>query len=610
MTKRPIDIKDLFDRYQFKGDPVDKDDVHAFLMTETSNGLFKKEPVFSKCFPELYKDIMSAEICANKSFSERLFIYFNPHATGLCKACGRPTKFRNFKSGYPIYCSSKCSNSDPDKKETCRQTVINRYGVENVSKSSVVKDRICNTFKERYGVEWVGQSKEIREKQKATCIERYGVPTPFQMDDFQEKSIQTCRKKYGTDYATQSQEVKSKITASYIDKTGFTNPSYNPDVIDKRRETNFKNFDGKWFTQTDEMTRSNHGLFLNRHKNIIGETDSTYIVSCEDNKCTLCESKTFEIDKNVFVQRSSQSTVICPIKLPLMGNASLAETELLDYIKSIYDGEIETGDRSIISPLELDIVIPDKHIAIEFNGVFWHSDFNPRMCKTYHRDKSLKCRDKGYQLLHIWEDDWYNRKDIIKDYIKSKLGLCSKRIYARKCHVREIDAHTARLFVDSNHIQGYSNATYKIGLFYDDVLVSVMLVGKLRNMMGSKPKEGHYEIYRVVSCEDTEVVGGFSKMLKYFERTYNPECIITYGDLCYTLGNVYLKCGFTDEGLSSPCYSWQINGVRYHRSNFMKCKLEECRKDPSLTEDQAMRSRHAYKVWDAGKIKFVKHYDS
>ena len=610
MTKRPIDIKDLFDRYQFKGDPVDKDDVHAFLMTETSNGLFKKEPVFSKCFPELYKDIMSAEICANKSFSERLFIYFNPHATGLCKVCGRPTKFRNFKSGYPIYCSSKCSNSDPDKKETCRQTVINRYGVENVSKSSVVKDRICNTFKEKYGVEWVGQSKEVQAKQKATCIEKYGVPTPFQMDDFQEKSIQTCRKKYGTDYAVQSQEVKSKITASYIDKTGFTNPSYNPDVIDKRRETNFKNFDGKWFTQTDEMTQSNHGLFLNRHKNIIGETDSIYIVSCEDNKCTLCESKTFEIDKNVFVQRSSQSTVICPIKLPLMGNASLAETELLDYIKSIYDGEIETGDRSIISPLELDIVIPDKHIAIEFNGVFWHSDFNPRMCKTYHRDKSLKCRDKGYQLLHIWEDDWYNRKDIIKDYIKSKLGLCSKRIYARKCHVREIDAHTARLFVDSNHIQGYSNATYKIGLFYDDVLVSVMLVGKLRDMMGSKPKDGHYEIYRVVSREDTEVVGGFSKMLKYFERTYNPECIITYGDLCYTLGNVYLKCGFTDEGLSSPCYSWQINGVRYHRSNFMKCKLEECKKDPSLTEDQVMRSRHAYKVWDAGKIKFVKHYDS
>lgn len=175
MTKRPIDIKELFDIYQFKGDPADKDDVHAFLMTETSKGLFKKEHVFSKCFPELYKDIMSAEICTNKSFSERLFIYFNPHATGLCKVCRRPTKFRNFKSGYPIYCSSKCCNADPDKKESCRQTVINRYGVDNVFKSSVVKDRICNTFKEKYGVEWVGQSKDVQAKQKATCMAKYGV---------------------------------------------------------------------------------------------------------------------------------------------------------------------------------------------------------------------------------------------------------------------------------------------------------------------------------------------------------------------------------------------------------------------------------------------------
>ena len=210
MTKRPIDIKELFDRYQFKGDPSDKDDAHTFLLTETSNGMFKKEHVFSKCFPELYKDIMSAEICANKSFSERLFIYFNPHATGLCKVCGRPTKFRNFKSGYPIYCSSKCSNTDPDKKETCRQTVINRYGVDNVSRSSVVKDRICNTFKEKYGVEWVGQSKEVQAKQKATCMAKYGVATPFEMADFKDKSIKTCRMKYGTDRAMQSDIVKTE----------------------------------------------------------------------------------------------------------------------------------------------------------------------------------------------------------------------------------------------------------------------------------------------------------------------------------------------------------------------------------------------------------------
>ena len=609
MTKRPIDIKELFDRYQFKGNPTDKDDVHAFLLTETSNGMFKKESVFSKCFPELYKDIMSAEICANKSFSERLFIYFNPLVTGLCKVCGQPTKFHSFKVGYPIYCSSKCSNTDPDKKESCRQTVINRYGVENVSKSSVVKDRICNTFKEKYGVEWVGQSKEVQAKQKATCIARYGVATPFEMDGFKDKSIKTCRMKYGTDHAMQSDAVKTKIQKTYRHKTGYTNPSFNPDVIKKRMETNFQKYNGKWFTQTSDMIDINHSLFLERHPDIIRETQDTYVVSCSDPTCTLCTERSFEIDKNLYIHRSSQSSIICPIKSPHTGCSSIAETGLLDYIKSIYNGEIISGDRKLIYPLELDIVIPEKKISIEFNGIFWHSDFNPRMHKKYHQDKSLKCNELGYQLLHIWEDDWYLRQDIIKDYIKSKLHLCSRRVHARKCEVREIDSKSAASFVNTHHIQGYVNSTYKIGLFYGDELVEVMLVGKLRNSMGSKPKEGSYEIYRVVSCRDTEVTGGFSKMLKYFERTYHPSEIITYGDLCYTNGNVYKVCGFEERGLSAPCYSWTINGIRYHRSNFMKCKLEECKKDPSLTEDDVMRSRHAYKVWDAGKLKFVKNIE-
>ena len=185
------------------------------------------------------------------------------------------------------------------------------------------------------------------------------------------------------------------------------------------------------------------------------------------------------------------------------------------------------------------------------------------MHKNYHRDKSLECMAKGVHLLHIWEDDWNLKKTIIKDYIKSKLGLCSKRVYARKCCICEINAHIARDFMEANHIQGYANSTHKIALYYNNEIVSVMLIGKLRNSMGSVPKEGSYEIYRL----------------------------------------------FIEERLSSPCYSWVVGRRRYHRSNFMKSKLKECREDGSLTEDNVMRSRGAYKIWDAGKIRFVKHYN-
>lgn len=174
--------------------------------------------------------------------------------------------------------------------------------------------------------------------------------------------------------------------------------------------------------------------------------------------------------------------------------------------------------------------------------------------------------------------------------------------------MKQINAQDARQFVNNNHIQGYVNSTYKIGLFYQDELIGVMLIGNLRNTMGSKPREGYYEIYRMVSKIGLSIVGGFSKMLSYFEKTYHPIEIITYGDLCYTNGNVYKKTGFKEAGLSAPCYSWEIKDKKYHRSNFMKHKLIECKNNPSLTEDEVMRNRGAHKIWDAGKIKFIKSY--
>ena len=388
-------------------------------------------------------------------------------------------------------------------------------------------------------------------KTENTNISRYGVKNVFMSEVVKEQSKKTCNEKYGHDYASQSKEVRDKITDTCTERYGCSTPFRMDGFQEKSKRTCIAKYGYE-----------------------------------------LCLDKGFEIDKDAYKQSSSY-----------------IENEIADYIRSIYNGEIITSDRSLIAPKEIDIYIPEKKLAIEFNGVFWHSDFNPKMHKNYHRDKSLECMAKGVHLLHIWEDDWNLKKTIIKDYIKSKLGLCSKRVYARKCRICKINAHIARDFMEANHIQGYANSTHKIALYYNNEIVSVMLIGKLRNSMGSAPKEGSYEIYRLASSADTEVCGGFSKMMAYFEKKYTPKEIITYGDLCYTWGNVYKKCGFIEERLSSPCYSWAVGRRRYHRSNFMKSKLKECREDGSLTEDNVMRSRGAYKIWDAGKIRFVKHYN-
>ena len=607
--KTTIDVDAIFERYHFLGDPSNKNDVYTFMMKETSNGMLKKENVFKACFPILYSDIRKTDWDASWSFSQILSHYFDPHIITTCRTCGGAVPYRSFKKGYAPYCSTKCANSNDDKKLKTENTNISRYGVKNVFMSETVKEQSKKTCNEKYGHDYASQSKDVRDKITDTCTERYGCSTPFRMDDFQEKSRKTCITKYGCDYPSQAQVSKEKARKTCNEKYGASNPSYSPDVIEKRRVTNFSKYNDKWITQTEDFISANHNKFLERHPDIINETKEAYIVRCNDECCDLCHDKCFEIDKETYKQRSSSNIILCPIKNPVEGTSSYVENEIADYIRTIYDGEIITSDRSLIAPKEIDIYIPEKKLAIEFNGVFWHSDFNPKMHKNYHRDKSLECMAKGVHLLHIWEDDWNLKKNIIKDYIRSKLGLCSKRVYARKCRICEINAHIARDFMEANHIQGYANSTYKIALYYNNEIVSVMLIGKLRNSMGSVPKEGSYEIYRLASSADTEVCGGFSKMLAYFEKKYTPKEIITYGDLCYTWGNVYKKCGFIEERLSSPCYSWVVGRRRYHRSNFMKSKLKECREDDSLTEDNVMRSRGAYKIWDAGKIRFVKHYN-
>lgn len=601
--------EDIFSKYHFSGDPNNKNDVYEFLLTETSNGMLKKEKVFQLCFPSLYKDIKSIHWNSNWSFSQIMSHYFNPDIQCTCLNCGAPTKYKCFKQGYSQYCSSKCSNSDSIKKEKTTKIIQEKYGVDCVFQSKEIKDKTKQTCLKKYGVEYAQSSKDVKDKCVSTCLKKYGVKTPFEMSDFWQKAKDTNRKKYGVDYPAQSKGLRDIIAQSYRNKTGYDNPSYNPEVIEKRRKTNFEHYDGLWVTQTPEFIERSHKDFLSRHPDIIGETDDDYIVKCDDNQCKLCSKKEFSIEKRLYCQRASQKSIICPIKLPCIGSASIEELGLLTFLQNEYPGEIVTNDRSIIAPYELDIYIPDKRIAIEFNGIFWHSDYNPRIDKFYHQKKSMLCRSKGIQLLHIWEDDWKYKQDIIKDFIRAKLGLITDKIYARKCVAKEITSQEARGFVNDNHIQGYVNSTYKIGLFYQNELVSVMLVGNLRNTMGSKPTSGHYEIYRMVSKMGLSVVGGFSKLLSYFEKTYNPEEIITYGDLCYTEGNVYKQTGFEEVSLSQPCYSWVIKDRRYHRSNFMKHKLIECKFDPTLTEDEVMRQRHAYKVWDAGKIKFTKRYN-
>jgi hypothetical protein len=284
---------------------------------------------------------------------------------------------------------------------------------------------------------------------------------------------------------------------------------------------------------------------------------------------------------------------------------SKGEKELSEFIESIYDGEIINNSRTIIKPKELDIYIPEKNIAIEYCGLYWHSE--KYKGKKYHLNKLKESEDNGIRLIQIFEDEWENNKYMIKQKIKYLLNLNSnEKIYARKCEIKHISVREKNDFLDRNHIQGKDNSSIRLGLFYDDSLVSVITFGKLRKSLGSTSKEGQYELIRFASDIDKLIVGGFSKLLKHFIREYNPEYIKTFADLRWSIGTLYEKNGFNKTHISDPGY-WYVykndNKLkRYHRFQFRKGILHEKfdNFDPNLTEYENMRNNNYYRIWDCG----------
>lgn len=283
---------------------------------------------------------------------------------------------------------------------------------------------------------------------------------------------------------------------------------------------------------------------------------------------------------------------------------SKQEVELIDFIKSIYNKKIISRTKSIIPPLELDIVLPDIGLAIEYCGLYWHSEL-VRKDRKYHLNKLEQCNFKNYKLITIFEDEFLLKRDILESVLINKIGLNSnKHIYARKCIVKEISTAEARNFCECNHLQGYAGSSVKLGLFYDKELVYVMTFSKQSVAKGSKHRNNYWELSRFCSKINYSVVGGASKLLKYFEKHYFWIKIVSYADRRWSDGNVYYKLGFTFDKFTKPnCWYFknhEINRVR----KFVFCK--DFDKYENVTEWKLKQKESYNRIWDCGNYKFVK----
>ena len=296
------------------------------------------------------------------------------------------------------------------------------------------------------------------------------------------------------------------------------------------------------------------------------------------------------------------------------------KSQVLPYIfDNIKDDTKVLNARNFISK-ELDIFIPSINLAIEYNGLMFHSQgisehsmFNtPDFDKMYHLKKTLECKAKGITLFHIFEGE---DLDLWLSMINNKLGL-NERIFARKCEIREISNKECIEFLNSNHIQGYIPSKINIGLYYnfeyiDDFSKEKISKSTLVSLMTfSKPRFNNqydYELIRFCSLKGFNVIGGASKLWKYFLKKYNPKSVISYANRRFSNGEVYQKLGFSLKGESGVNYFYFKDSLKLEsRNKYQKHKLKNILEyyNPNESEQVNMFKNGYRRIFDCGNLVF------
>lgn len=285
---------------------------------------------------------------------------------------------------------------------------------------------------------------------------------------------------------------------------------------------------------------------------------------------------------------------------------SNVEKSIGDFLKSI-DVDFETNRRLLIGR-EVDILSHVDKVGIEVNGCKWHTEWFGKKDSKYHLNKTSLCNEKGYSLIHIFEDEWVNNREIVEWKLRHLFNknLSLKKISGRSVVVREIPKSDAYDFLGKFHLQGGGQSTVSIGAFFNDELVGVMLF-KLSIRGVSK-----YELTRFASNHNYIYQGVASKMMSYFIKNYNPDSIISFADRRWTLDkndNLYTKLGFSLSTIIPPDYKYYNEKVdryrRFHKFGFRKQTLH--RKygfDLSMTETEMVKELGYDRIWDCGLFKY------
>lgn len=522
-------------------------------------------------------------------------------------SCGNHTSWTSQSKRYAKFCSAKCAADSPEThaaraatnlskfgcvfpmhnpmlKAKQQAAIMEEYGTISPLGSKKVQDKIRNTMIDRYGVEHVSQSDAIQERAKQTNITRYGARKPFQSTQVQKQARHSTLTTYGVQSTALVPEIAQQQQATNLVRYGVKKPFQSKDVQSKINLAHLEKFNASRYSKG--MLGDETNQLLNRDWLNLQHSTHKRPIS--------------EISLELGISPSTVYAYLKKFDIPLLKLfTSTGQRQIEDFVRLV-DPSIDTDTRKIIYPYELDVYSPKHKLAIEYCGLYWHSELNQRKA-DYHANKTKMCNALGIRLLTIFEDEWESSPELIKSMILHHMHQKQQaRINARQCNVVTIPHYIAKQFLNQFHIQGDGPGSKVYGITTKSAQNLVAVAKFIDN------GNGVWTLNRYAS--NGSVRGGFSKIIAFFlKNTTMCKTLVSFADQRWSQGNVYLTNGFTLDAELPPDYCWTDTHIRYHKFNFRHKMLEKKLKtyDPAMSEADNCRANGLAKIWDCGKLRFV-----
>ena len=453
-------------------------------------------------------------------------------------------------------------------KKKCKETNLDKYGVQHVSQREDIKERKIQKSLEKYGVENISQADEVKEKKKQASLEKYGVEYSLQAPEVREKGKKTSLEKYGVEYAAQAEEIKEKIKQANLEKYGVEYMSQVPEVVKKMKKTNLRKYGVEYAISSEEVRK--------KSKETIKEKYGVDYF-CQHEKCIKAGGKRISGINKEFKRLLDKNNI----------------KNELEFIIENSGYDLKVGNTLVeINPFFTHNVT---------TGPYFGGKGREPILYSYHLEKTNFAKKHGFNCIHVFDwDDWNKIVYLLQD---------KKKVAARKCEVKEIKRKEADEFLGSYHLQGSTRGIkYAYGLFYQGKLMEVMTFGKPRYN-----KNYEYELLRLCTAPEITVIGGASKLLKFFEEQVKPRSLISYCDLSKFSGNVYEKLGFILAKTSLPSKHWYNPKTKRHiTDNLLRQKgfdqLHGTSFGKGTSNEELMKEYGYVEIYDCGELLFVKNY--